>query len=573
MLNTPARPSPALDGIGQANEHTHRRPASMAFLVSTGLVVLIVTVQAVTAIGFFAGITVSPYHLIAGVIASAGWCWWVAGEQGAGRPLGPRLMRTASAVATIFGLLLAALLLAGRFYDVSPDGQTYHQRAIIDLAFGWNPVYAPQAPAHFSIVNFPKGPWLSAASVYALTGRVEQAKGFNALLIVAAFLLVLETVRSVTKLPLATSVLVSGLAAANPVAVTQALSFYVDGQLASYLLMLTCAALLVTFRPSRITKATFALLLVAAVNVKLTALVYVLLFGIGSIVGTYLADRARVRETTLVAVTAIAFGTVVVGFNPYVVNTVGYRNPFYPMAGPNARIGYEDQRPANFNDMKSITRLAASLLSRAQWGTQAAELKWPFTLSVDELRSNAYPDTRTAGFGPLFGGAMILATVSLGLSGSVGGRRADVRAALAVVAGLLMSVVIIPEAWWARYVPQLWLIPVVSAVTAVAMVKRRVVQILGYAVLAVLVVNVLAVGGYYALYQYRQTAELSAQLARLAGEPGGVAVAFRGFSSNSVRLKEAGVRYVEISDDELANRACREQFTLLNSEAVVCVGG
>src|SRR5512134_3888659 len=51
----------------------------------------------------------------------------------------PRLLAALGAM----GLVVGGALLAAAFFDLSWDGQWYHQTAVYEMAEGWNPVHDP----------------------------------------------------------------------------------------------------------------------------------------------------------------------------------------------------------------------------------------------------------------------------------------------------------------------------------------------------------------------------------------------------------------------------------------------
>ena len=81
-----------------------------------------------------------------------------------------------------------------------------------------------------------------------------------------------------------------------------------------------------------------------------------------------------------------------------------------------------------------------------------------------------YPDTRLAGFGSLFGYSLALALVTIAICVLRFQRRRCVSGVqipfAAVIVWVGVCTALHPESWWARYVPQLWLVPVLAAAMA-----------------------------------------------------------------------------------------------------------
>ena len=249
-----------------------------------------------------------------------------------------RPFRMALAVAAILVALVAASAwISLAFYDVSFDGQAYHQEGVYQLAHGWNPLFTHyispiSIDQNVKLIHFPKGPWIIAAAMYRLTGRIETGKFANILLVCAAFSMAVAAFsgsrKKLSPWPVAMAVLV----AANPVALCQILTFYVDGQMAS---LLACLAVLCFLCVADGNPWVNLLLFEAAVliiQVKFTGLVYVTIFFAGFF--ALLAWQKRpLRKPLYVALLALGLGTFVFGKNPYVSNFFENGHPFYPFFG------------------------------------------------------------------------------------------------------------------------------------------------------------------------------------------------------------------------------------------------
>jgi hypothetical protein len=113
-----------------------------------------------------------------------------------------------------------------------------------------------------------------------------------------------------------------------------------------------------------------------------------------------------------------------------------------------------------------------------------------------------------------------------------------------VAVWLLFSVLVFPEPWWARFVPQVWFLPVVALVLAWPVPDRPLV-FLRKALAATMVLNVVFVSFVYLGAETWSSLYLREHLAILsemsANEP--LAVKFQLYPSNGERLRAAGVRF------------------------------
>ena len=95
------------------------------------------------------------------------WSWPLAGS-GFGRQY------------DVLGVMAVGLLMSAFYFDLSWDGQWYHQWGIYLIADDWNPLMGPMQDftpqLHTSVRHFPKGPWYVAAAIYEATGNFEAGK-------------------------------------------------------------------------------------------------------------------------------------------------------------------------------------------------------------------------------------------------------------------------------------------------------------------------------------------------------------------------------------------------------------
>jgi hypothetical protein len=129
------------------------------------------------------------------------------------------------------------------------------------------------------------------------------------------------------------------------------------------------------------------------------------------------------------------------------------------------------QMPANFRPLNRVEKLFHSLFSASQDQPDVTRLTAPFTIHRSELAAFRMPDVRVSEFGPLFGGALILATLILVRAWPRAPRMAH--AVACALALMLLSAGVNPEAWWARWAPQLWLLPAIALVVGFAAAGDR----------------------------------------------------------------------------------------------------
>jgi hypothetical protein len=454
--------------------------ANHALLIGIDLLCLVVATLVSASLLMLLGFSGLEYGILAAVLITAGVAWY-----GVGRFFSAQRVRVwITHLTAVSVILIVSTALASAWMDTTRDGQGYHSEAILSLAEGWNP-YQTNTPADTVypewIGFFSKGAWVNAAVLYRLTGNIEAGKAFSMVLLLASLAVAYATFRTQPNLPVRHAAILSLLLAFNPVSVYQLFSFYVDGQLASCLVILVCLLLLLARRFDRLLLLALCMVTLYIVNVKLNGAIYLALLLGGYVLWLLVRRRDErwwvIRSLVVTGLIAVGF----VGYNPYISQYgrefIASGNPFYPTQWYDL-IQIEINTPAGLLNQDRWTRIALSILSQAQVGLGPGTLKTPFSFFPEELLNFRYPDTRLGGFGPFFSGALILAAI-IALAGvwrrrsafaqiRTQGFRVMSEAAFPglILVLLLVSVLISDQGWWARYAPQFWMLPVLTVALA-----------------------------------------------------------------------------------------------------------
>jgi len=312
----------------------------------------------------------------------------------------------------LIAVLAACLFISAVTVDITYDGWAYHQPGVIALSHGWNPVTEPGIP----------NSWAHPLSL---------------------------------------------VTALNPVCVVQSTTFYVDGSLGSCLAILIFSLLSydVTRSGRDLVVALCAALL--ACNLKFTGPVYMALILLPFAAWWLFERRLVARDLLICGITASVL--VAASINPYFTNLRNFGSPVYPL---NERDVMEDQMSAGFLKENTLKKLLISLTfsnlaDRPSDNLAADERNFtsPFqSRGFEEFKKfGGTADLRIGGFGPFFGITIALALLAASLL--IRGPRSGI-GFLLIALGTLLSVVVNPQMWWARYVPQLWLLPVLVATAA-----------------------------------------------------------------------------------------------------------
>lgn len=137
--------------------------------------------------------------------------------------------------------------------------------------------------------------------------------------------------------------------------------------------------------------------------------------------------------------------------------------------------------------------------------------------------------------------------------------------ATGIVLLVIVTVLVNPGSWWARYSPQLWMVPIIFILLS-EYLQGRFSHVLGVITIFILIINVLLVSGSYLQGQYRINQILKQQLIGIKNQEEPAVVYFGDFRSNRIRLKELGIKYLEMKELK-----CSKYLTLVSSNAKLCI--
>lgn len=418
--------------------------------------------------------------------------------------------------AVVLGGFSLSLVLSALLYDYSWDGRAYHQIGILYLANGWNPVWQKMADVESLLPYLSHEIWVehylkfseivasSIVSAFASIApssldTIELGKALNFIAVFGAFLYSVSVLaKFIHPLP---ATIISLFASFSPVVGAQIATYYVDGLLSCALLVAFCAIVdrefyrrqLVDSSPSEISSLKRAMFarsfilagaLLAMASIKLTGIAYAGFIGLGYLV--YLLWFYPFKEAKPLIVLGLITGSLILACNanPLLTNLANGKHFGYPLLGKDKIDIIIGQQPKVFDELNSGTKLLYSLFSRTQNCTAQCtpQLKAPFSRLHDEAPN---VDTRIAGFGAYFSGAVLLSVLMVVLFAQ-GFRRKEILGLLVLVTG---SFLINPESWWARYVPQMYFVPLLVLVASYYLSKPPLSSLLRIALLLTITIN------------------------------------------------------------------------------------
>ncbi len=542
---------------------------SLLFYVGFLLSFFLAWLELSASISLLVGLHITSFHVPSAIVLTIVVAFISAHRMGGCRSK----MFAATAYALI--AIIISVIIASAFYDRSFDGQAYHQEAILQLAANWNPYYdtLDDSVAHrIWLTHYAKGPWLQASAFYELTSSIESGKATNILLIFISWLFVASLMFSIKQVPIWAGFVIATLASLNPVSVYQSVSYYVDGQLSSIFVSLTALLSMAVIRPNRHILLTAATLILLLVNIKFTGLIYAALIILAYAIASLYINRLRetIRQAWILA-TGFIIGFLFVGFNPYLTNTFEYGNIFFPLRGDNAIDVVSHTKPIPLKSMNRVEALVTSIFSASSNSKKVYTLKPPFHIpNGSELRAVSGSDPRLGGFGPWFSGALVLSVASF-LAILITCKTPLVRLSMVFLLGTLASSVLInPEAWWARYVPQLYLIPLVTCVILYVCLPHKAKK------LATVLLLVISLNTAMVLYasitkNIKVTIAINSQLATLSKSDMPITAYFSVFQAMRARLNETGVKFSSVESESQLPCDNPSFFIASNERAKYCL--
>lgn len=411
-------------------------------------------------------------------------------------------------------ILFISIFVAGNICDCSFDGNTYHKTAIGQLKNGWNPFYESlkefnQSEKNVVTMNrdqslwtdhYAKGIWYFAANVYSITGNIESGKCLSLLIAVVTFIFA-YTVFS-NKFRKVLSILLSVLIAFNPVFISQFMTYYNDAILGNCIIILIFILTMIIDKDYESRKINnFILLgmtLVILINIKFTGFAYAGIYCLFYYIYTILNKEERKRNLkmfTITGIVAVIIGACIIGYPTYIKNTIEHGNPFYPLMGEGKIDIMINNTPTGFLEMNKIKRFTVSTFSKAyntsNKGEKLYEFKLPFTFYADELSKAKNEDTRVGGYGVFFSGILLSSFISglFALVVLIKKRKNIVQYIIPVIATTFL-IIIFDECWWARYIPQLYLLPFIVLAMLEEIKKINIVKYIKYFILFFIVMNI-----------------------------------------------------------------------------------
>ena len=391
-------------------------------------------------------------------------------------------------------LVLILPFLYSKTYDLTDDGNSYHKQSIAYIKNGWNPMYekvedyqkknnkvVPVNKIYFVDIwmeHYPKASWIIAGTMYSLTGNIESGK---CIVVIISIMLMIITFNCLSKiLDKKYSYLLSLLVLINPITIVQLFTYYIDGILGMLFLIEILLLMNMSKEKSLIKWMCLTSIATIMVNIKFTGLLYSGL--IAAIYYFYILFKERnmkaFKRITIPFIIVYVTAIFIVGANTYLKNTIDHKMPLYPLMGKDKVDIITKMQPKSFKNKNSIEKFTISLFSKTENVTYDFEptLKLPLRVYKDELDATLLPDARIGGFGPLFSAIFITSLITILISLlKIRKEKDKLIIFLFPIISIIISSILVGESWWARYVPQLYYLPIIAIVLVLYIFKNKII--------------------------------------------------------------------------------------------------
>jgi hypothetical protein len=519
----------------------------------------------IVTLGLFAiGISITPWHGIAFVLPALGAGYLAMKDSSRIR----RLRKCAVVLVANLAACGVFALIAGQFDDLSFDGMNARIESVLGLSAGWNPVKDPsfqegiklgetnpylrgsfvvQSGYQYSFGN------LLAAYLAQVSGNLNAGKAITPILMFASFGIVFGAL-TVLCIPKGWATALAVLVALNPVAISQSSTYYIDGHTGSLFasMLFSALRLLVT----GITADGLIALVVAFLGLsasKTSGLFYGVIIDVVFLAFYALTHLKNLRPMLIfVAISALVTWPAGVLFRK--VGGFPALTAEYLLSATNpATSGYGVGKDSfGLDAMLKLDRLQIFVMSYfapTEIVADRVKTKFPFALNRRELSvfEDLTPDARAGGFGPLYGGCLLLALGSLAIV--LLGRPPPFISFFPILPVILS--VGLTQTWWARWAPQGWLIPSAMLIPVLCSLAtgpagRR--WVLPGLVLFSGLLNSLLILIFYSVGCVKAQRVLNSQLAFVKTFPQPIAVYMPQFKSNRIWLIREKVEFALVKN-------------------------
>jgi len=430
-----------------------------------------------------------------------------------------------------------------RFQDFSWDGMAVRQGCVESMVGG-------ATPRSMCLPHVISG-WLAI-----LCGSIPGGKGVNLIAGLAAFGCLLKLACRI-RIPSGWNWVLPIAVTMNPVFIYQLNSFYIDGFTSCLLVCLACGFFLVYEKPLSHRRWLFlAVIIFLTAASKPSGIVYCIIYGSFFLGGLAISKKWKpqyILVWPLIGGILMMIGLVSLKMQRGEVQSLYNFREFANLRTPGYGIGLGSFAPDSAAEMSKIEVFFRSHFAPTRTMSSEWEFKVPGWFARPELAlfQDLNPDPRSGGFGPLYGAVFLLAALAAGVTLVYSPRSFWVSWIPAL--GLFVSC-LLSQAWWARWVPQAWLVPLALVAPVLIRTAGRVAGWLAKFSVTLALLNSILILAFYTSGCFQNQNILNQQLMFLKELPQPISVYVPTFPSNLTWMQEAGIPFVLLKKEPLFPR-------------------
>ena len=237
---------------------------------------------------------------------------------------------------------------------------------------------------------------------------------------------------------------------------------------------------------------------------------------------------------------------MIFGYPTYIRNIKEEGHVFHPLYGTRKLPGVFALDYSKGNQFINFSKSIFARTTFSKAFENHVSYKIPFTFNQYELERYAFAGVLIGGFGVWWSGIVIFAIMGLivlfiyHLNGI---KKKEITNMLFLLTTILISSLSNPHAYIARYVPQLYLLPILFLIIRFIVLKKQ--NLLDKILIFAMYLNLLFMGGYF-INNIIATNQRHEELRKLSTIKSPIYVDFGNQSSNKILFKEYQIKYIQI---------------------------
>lgn len=362
-------------------------------------------------------------------------------------------------------LIVICLYYYSHFIDHSFDGNMYHGEVMVQLIYGWNPIFNSNIYLDtYGMVwgnLYPKFSWIIGSLFMSLSSVSSAGMLLNALI---AILATIKTyIFSKKYLNTYLSVTAALIVFMNPIFIEQIHTLYVDSTIANFMVLLIIYNFELMTEYSIKDQVLVILISIALINLKFSSFAFAGFIDLSTFIYFLIKNRILAIKVFISGIIILILGVLIIGYSPYIVNVIENRNIFFPLMGKDKWDVVSSLILEPLLKLRSYERFFYSITNGEYLNSLVNYDSWGYMLY----------DQRIGGFGfnyakllAIFSFSFLLFSIKVKFKFRLG-------SSLLFILFLISIIANYRNIWWARYAPHLWLLVIVIVYLLNSIINKK----------------------------------------------------------------------------------------------------